>query len=243
MNIISRLPRDHVFYSIIGLEHLIYFHLISSTVSEAGDLYSKHSHTEVYDLFCRSYGEKEVENAFQLLIDNKLIMTTEDDGIIIGTGDAKNKKLWTGNNSTWDKEFKMLHDHCDEYIKASSGVGKSLSRKLKESINILFSIPLEKWKTPEFSKLFQYTFEVAYQDKMRDLTPKETGHLMSTIKLYDTMTFIKMVVHYITHAELYTKGLPSTTDLMYKKDSVYASVKGVTAKKTVMREVNLDESF
>lgn len=243
MNVIPRLPKDHIYFSAISLEHVIYFYMLSQVVTIKGTMWCENTTTEIYDLFSRFYSEKDIEYALKSLADKKVIFVTDDD-IDLGTASATIKQLHTGNTDTWDVELETLKQLINSYISASKGARVSIPNKLFSDVNKLFDMEISKWRTHEFMLLFRYTHEATFQEIKPDFDKAEIGIMANLVRKYSLVILVKMVINYITRADLYSKSMPTLRSLSFFKEQVYANVTGLkTVKRESLRTERIDDEF
>lgn len=243
MNLISRIKQDHIFRNVLTLEHIVYMYIISDLQVSDGYLFHKETLTDLLDNLKRIYEFEELDECIRSLEGKKLIIVNVDDFIEVGVTEGRNKVLYSGVTSSWDKDYEKTNKLLLSLEKSSTSFTKALSSQHIANLNKLYEKPTEKWATGDFVQLFKTVYFASYQEEVRGFTAKEIGQIKNLQKFYDNVTYIRIIITYLFNADAYGKGLPSPGQLNWHKDTLYGKINGVATKREIMRTTDLEEEF
>jgi hypothetical protein len=242
MNALNKIGTNNLLYRELSKKHLVYAFLLSNVEKIDGYIRCVYTVESVLELF-NYIPYNEVKKALKELISEEVI-NIENDMIILGTYVGRTLKFFEGKRDSFDKELNILYSYADAFIKDSVGTARqSAIRKLKEDIIKLFEKNIDKWNTYDFATLYTLAYTVYFQDFHRPLQDKEIGQIKHLCKLYDNITLVKIIIHYVVNNENYGRSLPTIGLLLYNKDVIYQKVKGISLKNNIVRTTKVDEDF
>lgn len=245
INMIPLIPVNSVLHKEVTLTNILYIFLLSAGHGDkkSGSLVCEYSFSEVVDSFSRRYAEKDVENAL-LDLKSKELINISREVITIGNWDGSKRSIFTGNADSWEAEYEKVTDYANEFVNSlNHSPKKTAAIMISNSISRIFSISPLKWTTREAVELYRLTYIAYFQDFYRDMSDKEYGQMKNLFKLFDVVTLIKMIVHYIDKNELYGRSTPSIGYLLVNKDVIYKNCTGNTKAPRALAHSKNEENF
>lgn len=244
-NLIPSIFKDNPLMSELSLKHLVYFFIISNATTTGKKIYSEYSYSDVLNKL--NYEMDDVKNAIEELAEEGVIIVRREDiqvGSVVGLKSIR--KLFTGieEENKSNNLFSSIESNHKVFMVALEGTSKyyeveNLETKIKKLKNKEFSA----WVMADYMDLFSLSYTCMFQEFYREQTPKEFGQMRNLVKVYDTVTLIKMIIYYTCNSEsIHKKGLPEIGLLLYHKNTVYSQIakSKVTEK---VRHVKLDDDF
>lgn len=245
MNLLHTVQKNNCIVADMPLHSLLYLYMVSYCYTYEEAIYSELSVLELYERFSKNnYTDDEIADAIDYLVDKGLIIKTRQT-IQIGYISETRKHLYTGAVESFTEEYDSLMEYADLFVEALRSNAKSAAAsKVKKDLQELFDTTLNRWKIFHFLELYRLTLTVYFQDFQGDFNKTEFGMMKSFIAKYDPITCIKIIVHYVVNNEKYGKSFPTLKNLLYHKDTIKASIKGLNGvQKQVSRTTRIKDKF
>lgn len=230
----------------VSFKYILYCFFVSSVIHSRGFVISEYTDDDACRRFPH-FTEEEIVEAIKALLEEDLIDQKHDGTIVLGVVKGELVKLFGTEEGNISDALKPVSDALESFYEESSTTkNASLATSTYNEFQVMVKHGFSEFGHKSFAAFWRVVYVAFFQEEPRAFLAKDHGQLKTLQNCYNTVTLIKMIVHYLSNSDKYTKYGPNVGHLLTLKDTVFHDMmklhKPTKSKARVRKKVSDDEN-